>query len=378
MSAAALGLAERVPAAAIEARAAFDFIRYGSVWEDAEVLCDALASVARGGRLLSIASAGDNALALLTLDPAEVVAVDLSPAQIACLELRIAAFRELEHEERLAFLGVTPSLDRDDTYTLLRGRLSARARGFWDEHPSAIAGGAIHAGKFERYFRRFRRWVLPLVHSPRTIAALCALGSLEEQRRFYRERWDTWRWRAVFRLFFSRAVMGRLGRDPEFFAGVEGPVAARILERTRWALTELPVATNPFFAYIMTGTFTAAALPRYLEPEHETTIRAGLERLRLIEGPIEAVPGVFDGFNLSDVFEYMAPPDHERAYAALIDRARSGARLVYWNLLAPRARPAALAARARPLDELAASLHARDRAWFYQRLHVDEVAGGVS
>src|SRR4029079_3337101 len=61
-------------------RAAFDLIRYASVWEDADVLCEALAPVARGGRLLSIASAGDNALALLTLDPAEVVAVDLSAA----------------------------------------------------------------------------------------------------------------------------------------------------------------------------------------------------------------------------------------------------------------------------------------------------------
>jgi S-adenosylmethionine-diacylglycerol 3-amino-3-carboxypropyl transferase len=371
-----LGVTERAPVAAIEARAAFDFIRYGSVWEDADVLCDALAPVARGGRLLSIASAGDNALALLTLDPAEVAAVDLSPAQIACLELRIASFRELEHEERVAFLGVTPRPDRAAVYARLRGGLSARARAFWDAHPRAIEGGVIHAGKFERYFHLFRRWVLPLVHSRRTIHDLCALGSVEDQRAFYRARWDTWRWRALFRVFFSRAVMGRLGRDPEFFAGVEGPVATRILERTRWALTELPVTTNPFFAYIMTGTFTRAALLRYLEPRHETAIRAGLERLRLVEGPIEAVPGGFDGFNLSDVFEYMSPADHERAYAALLERARPGARLVYWNLLAPRARPAPLAARARPLAEVAASLHARDRAWFYQRLHVDTVVGG--
>src|SRR5687767_9317141 len=86
----------------------FNFIRYGSVWEDADVLCEALSPVARGGRLLSIASAGDNALALLTLDPAEVVAVDLNPAQLACLELRIAAFRTLDDRELLAFLGMPP------------------------------------------------------------------------------------------------------------------------------------------------------------------------------------------------------------------------------------------------------------------------------
>ena len=356
----------------IEGRASFDFVRYGSVWEDADVLCEALAPVAQGGRLLSIASAGDNALALLTLDPAEVVAVDLSGAQLACLALRVTAFRRLDREERLAFLGVTPSATRTTTYAALRGELDLGARSFWDARPAEIAAGPIHAGKFERYFRLFRRWVLPLVHSRATVDALRAPKSIEAQRAFYAERWDTWRWRAMFKAFFSRAVMGRLGRDPEFFAGVEGPVGARILARTRWALTELPVAENPYFGFIVTGTFPLAALPRYLRPEHEAAIRERLERLTWIEGAIQDASGRFAGFNLSDIFEYMTPPEHERCYADLLSRAQPGGRLVYWNMLAPRARPAALADRARPLDDLASALHARDRAWFYQKLHVDE------
>jgi S-adenosylmethionine:diacylglycerol 3-amino-3-carboxypropyl transferase len=371
---------ERAPAVttsrtAIGARAAFDFIRYASVWEDADVLCEALAPVARGGRLCSVASAGDNVLALLTLDPAEVVAVDLSRAQLACVELRLAAFRRLAHEEVVAFLGVSASATRPRTYAGLRADLSPGARAFWDAHPAEIACGAIHAGKFERYFGLFRRWLLPLVHSRRTIDALCRAKPIGAQREFYAHRWDTWRWRALFRMFFGRAVMGRLGRDPEFFATVEGPVADRILERSRWALTELPVATNPFLTYIMTGNFSPAALPRYLRPAHAAEIRGRLDRVRLIEGAVEqAVDGCFDGFNLSDVFEYMSLEQHLRCYDAILGHARAGARLVYWNMLAPRARPESEAHRARPLEDLARALHARDRAWFYQRLMVDEVA----
>jgi S-adenosylmethionine-diacylglycerol 3-amino-3-carboxypropyl transferase len=362
--------------APIAERAAFDFIRYGSVWEDADVLCDALAPVAPGGRLCSIASAGDNALALLTLDPAEVVAMDLSAAQLACVALRVAAFRRLDHGARLAFLGVRPSTARDAAYRDLRPDLAPDARAFWDAHPEEIAHGPIHAGKFERYFERFRRFVLPLVHGGHTVRALRAPKSIEAQRLFYATRWDTWRWRALFALFFSRAVMGRLGRDPEFFAAVEGPVASRILERTRWALTELPVASNPFLAFIVTGVFQEDALPRYLRPEHAQTIEAHVDRLSLVQGPIEAAPGAFDGFNLSDVFEYMTAVEHEACYARVLDHARLGARLVYWNLLAPRGRPASLAARATPLEDAAQALHARDRAWFYQRLHVDQASGG--
>jgi len=356
-------------------RAAWDFVRYASVWEDADLLCEALAPAARGGRLLSVASAGDNALALLTLDPAEVVAVDLNPAQLACVELRIAAFRRLDPPGVLAFLGVSPSAGRLDTYRALRADLSPGAREFWDAHPETVAGGAIHAGKFERYLRGFRRFVLPLVHSRRTIEALREPRTVPEQREFYAKEWDTWRWRGMFRLFFSRAVMGRLGRDPALFDHVGGvSTGDRILARTRYALTELPVRPNPYCAYIMTGTYPPEALPRYLRPEHFDAVRGRLDRLRLVRGGVEGVDGPFDGFNLSDVFEYMGPAEHARVYAALVDRANPGARLAYWNMMARRARPDAESARVRRLEAEARDLHARDRAWFYSAFHLDEVA----
>jgi S-adenosylmethionine-diacylglycerol 3-amino-3-carboxypropyl transferase len=354
-------------------RAAFTFVRYASVWEDADVLCEALAPAARGGRLLSIASAGDNALALLTLDPAEVVAADLSAAQLACVELRIAAFRALERDALLAFLGVTPSDDRVATYARLRGGLGAEARAFWDAHPRAVAGGVIHAGKFERYLTGFATWVLPLVHRRRTVLALLEERGPAEREAFYARRWDTWRWRLLFRVFFSRAAMGRMGRDPAFFAHVEGSVGSRILARTRHALTALPARGNPYLAYILTGNYPPHALPRYLRPEWFDVIRARLDRVRLVHGRVDEVEGPFDGFNLSDVFEYMSPAEHEAAYAALVARARPGARLAYWNLLAPRGRPESLAGRVDALRAEAAALHARDRAWFYGAFHVDEV-----
>jgi S-adenosylmethionine-diacylglycerol 3-amino-3-carboxypropyl transferase len=352
------------------------FVRYANVWEDADILCEALGPAARGGRLLSIASAGDNVLALLTLDPAEVVAVDWSAPQLACLDLRMAAFRHLEDAALLGFLGVSPSMERLAVYRRLRGELSAGARAFWDARPNSVARGVIHAGKFERYLRAFRRLALPLIHPSWKVEQLRKPRSRDEREQFYDRSWDTWRWRCLFRLFFSRALMGRLGRDPTFFAHVDGPVGVRILERTRYALTTLPVDSNPYLTYITTGSFTPQALPRYLRPCCTAAIRARLDRVRLVEGSMDGVAeGSFDGFNLSDAFEYMSPAEHERSYAALLDRANPGARLVYWNLLVPRACPASQAQRVRVLTDLAGDLHARDMAWFYQALHVDEVRG---
>ena len=361
-------------APAVQESVRWDFIRYANVWEDADILCEALAPVTPGKRILSICSAGDNVLALLGLDPREVVAVDLSRAQLACLELRMAAFRRLEHADLLAFLGVTAVTGRATTYGALRSDLTPETRTFWDRRTAEIDTGVIHAGKFERYFRVFRTWVLPLVHGRAAIQELARPKSLDQQREFYRSRWDTWRWRFLFRAFFSRAVMGRIGRDPAFFSHVSGPIGERVLERTRHALTEIGLATNPYFTYIVTGNFAPGALPRYLRAEHFAGIRDRLERIRLVHGPVDGVAhGRFDGFNLSDLFEYMNADDHARCYGRLLDMANPGSRLVYWNMLVPRGVPELLHARVRPREHEATGLHARDRAWFYTGFHLDEV-----
>jgi S-adenosylmethionine-diacylglycerol 3-amino-3-carboxypropyl transferase len=154
---------------------------------------------------------------------------------------------------------------------------------------------------------------------------------------------------------------------------VEGTVGDRILDRTRHALTAIPVRTNPYLTYIMTGNYSPDALPLYLRAEHGAVIRERLDRLRLVRGAVEEVDGLFDGFNLSDIFEYMSGSVHERVYAALVERASPGARLAYWNMLAPRGPAPGVADQIRPLDGLAGSLHDRDKAWFYQAFHVDEV-----
>src|SRR5690349_8086694 len=86
----------------------FSQLRYAQCWEDADLLRRALLP-ARHHRLFSIASAGDNTLALLAHSPEQLVAVDLSAAQIAALELRVAAYRLLDYPQTMQLLGVQPS-----------------------------------------------------------------------------------------------------------------------------------------------------------------------------------------------------------------------------------------------------------------------------
>jgi S-adenosylmethionine-diacylglycerol 3-amino-3-carboxypropyl transferase len=355
-------------------RADFSGIRYAQCWEDADVLLAAL-EPGPGKRCLSIASAGDNTLALLSRDPESVLGLDLSPAQLACLELRVAGYRELQHEELLALIGSVESDARPRLYQACRKHLSPDALAFWDERQDLIAAGIGSVGKFEHYFKLFRERVLALVHSGDRIEELLRPKPADRRRTFYDQKWNNLRWRLMFRVFFSRTVMGLLGRDPEFFRYVEGSVAERILKRTEYALTELDPSANPYIHWILTGRHDAA-LPAALREENFEPIRRNLDRLQWRCGSLEESlkdEQKFDCFNLSDIFEYMSPDSYEQLLKLIVSTARPGARLAYWNMLAPRHRPESMAQTLLPLNELSAQLFARDQAFFYSALVVEEV-----
>jgi S-adenosylmethionine-diacylglycerol 3-amino-3-carboxypropyl transferase len=361
--------------APIERRARFDELRYAMCWEDGDLAALALAPLP-GARVLCIASGGEVALSLLARG-AEVLAIDLSTAQLALVELKLSACETLDPDRLLGFLGARSDVGRIATYAGLRERLSPGARGFWDARLPLVARGVLHAGKLERYFELFRRFLLPLVHSRATVQAqLAPLPPGARAVRFERH-WASARWRLLARLFLSRAALGRLGRDPAFFDAVEGPVAGRLLGRAEAALCADEASANPYLAWILTGSF-GGALPDALQPQHLLALRTARPRLTLrrtaLEDALAATPaGSLDACYLSDVPEYLDVAGHGRLLAAALRACRPGARIVYWNLLARRERPEGLAGALEPDLALARSLHARARAFFYDRLVVERV-----
>jgi S-adenosylmethionine-diacylglycerol 3-amino-3-carboxypropyl transferase len=357
----------------IAAKAAFDHIRYAQLWEDADVLVNAIGQ-RPGGRLVSICSAGDNALAMLLCDPAEVIAADLSPAQLACLKLRLAAFPLLVHAELTELLGAAPSTRRGVLLDRVLAECDAETAAFWAAlRPEVIAHGAGGVGKFERYFRLFHRRLLPFVHSRRTVEAVFEPRDQAERARFLAKRWNNWRWRWLLKAFFSRTAMGALGRDPAFFDQVDGSVSDHVARRIEHAFVANDPVANPYLRYVLTGTH-GPALPLAWRAEHHATIAERVGRIRLHLGPLEeAASGGVDGWNLSDIFEYMSPEGFRAAYGAILSASNPGARLVYWNMMAPRAMPPEYAPRVQPRPDIAAPLAARDQAFFYSAFHVDEV-----
>jgi len=356
--------------ATIEKSARFDFIRYANCWEDADILLEAL-SIKPGQKCLSICSSGDNSLSMLVHEPELVLAIDLNPAQLACLEIRIAAFKELTYEDLLAFVGIQPNNERTKTFELIKSQMSPASSAFWDKNVDLIEKGIIYGGKFEKYFGKFQNYILPLMHKKSTLEELVSEKSIQEQHQFYESQWNNFRWRFLFKIFFGRFVMGRLGRDPEFFKYVDENVGLSILNRTRYAFTEIPTYSNPYLNFIMTGHFTLNALPFYLRKENFQLIKDNIKQIKPFQGNIQSCLQqqiTFDAFNLSDIFEYMNMLEFTEELMHIVAMGNHDARIAYWNMLSDRIIPEDIPIRIN--ETLSQELAARDKAWFYKRFIV--------
>ena len=68
----------------------------------------------------------------------------------------------------------------------------------------------------------------------------------------------------------------------------------------------------------------------------------------------------------------MSETDSSALFHMLGERLRPSGRIVYWNLLVPRAATEKDSERLRPLREEAARYKAKERLYFYSALHIEE------
>lgn len=356
-------------------------IHYAQCWEDPRPLEGAL-EVTAGDDVISIGSGGDNTFALLLNQPHSLTAIDRDAAQISLLELKMRAIERLDYDRFVGFVGARPYRERERLYGLIRPSLSDGAKMFWDHNTAHLRKGIIHYGKFETYFRIFRKFVLPLVHSRETVQRLLAASSLAEQRLFYSRVWNNGRWQRLFRIFFGKFLLGHLGRDPSYFRYVRLDKVADVLhERARHALTEIPIRDNYYLEYILTGKngHLEVAHP-YLQPSNFPALKNNLGRLNLVCADLKThlkslPPESVSKFNLSDIFEYLSDAEVESHLREIRRVSRPGAKLAFWTLFIPRPLPPALKDQIVPSPSWTEKLFFDARTFFYGSFCSWQVSG---
>ncbi len=351
----------------------FNIIRYANCWEDVDVLLKGI-NAAPGSKILSIASGGDNSFSLLVTNPEIVVAVDINQVQLYLVELKKEVISSLEHEEALAFMGFRPSGTRLQVFNKIKNQLSAEAKSYWESNPGLINSGIIYSGKFEKYFQLFCNRILPLIHSKKKVEDLFKEKSEEAQKCFYADQWNTWRWKLLFRIFFSNFIMGRFGRDPEFLKQVKVNVSKTIYKKAANQLSSVRAQQNEILYFSLHGHF-GKRLPHYMQKENFDIIKKNIGRLVLQKGSTnDAIKKHerFDCMNLSNIFEYMPQPVFKETALQMLEGINKGGRLCYWNLMVPARISSIFPGEAKYQSALSGKLSGEDKGFFYNCFIAEE------
>lgn len=345
---------------------------FGLSQEDERTEAAALELGAPDG-VLSIASAGDMPLSLLALGAGRVTAVDVDPGQLHLAWLKVASVAALDREAAIRFLGFMPasSAERDRSFAAVARELPEASRRFWDDHRAVVRGGAIWAGRYERFVRRVVRTVRPALG--RRIEGLFDCSDLPEQEAYFGRELDRPWLRLIFRVVFHPKVFARRGMDPQSLRhrSRDQSIADQYFDQFRWFCTNSPARLNPHLQVHLLGrVLSTDAVPAYLEREGFQRAREALGRLQLLRGDLvehlEACErGTYDKVHLSNVPDWLPRPAFEQIMRLLADRLEPRARLVWRSLHTDYPLPDELRDRVELELALGRELRRRDRFPFY-------------
>ncbi len=326
-----------------------------------------------GGRVVSIASAGDMPLSLLALGADHVSAVDADANQLQLLQLKLAAVRSLEREEALAFLGYlpAPARARREWLRAAAALLPEEARAFWRSHEAFVLRGVIWAGRYERYLRRLQRVLRPVFR--RGIEALLACDPADEQATVFTRRFDGPFLRAAFRIGFHPAVFSSRGMDPRSlrYRDDAASLGDQYYQRFRAMCVATPARGNYLLQLHALGRLASADVaPAYLSRAGAARVRAEAHRLRVLNADVttllgEAKPGSFDAVHLSNLPDWLSQAQFEALLRALARAVAPDGRVLWRYLHVDRPVPPDLRATIRLDPALATTLSASDRFPFY-------------
>ena len=325
-----------------------------------------------GGRVLSIASAGDMALSLLALGADEVVAVDIEITQLHLARLKLSAVLGLEREEAIRFLGFLPAApeERQRWLTTLLYWLPPQSRMFWSEQTAAVRRGVIWAGRYERHLGRLRAALRPLAGR---FHELTECTSLDEQAALFSSCFDRPLLRAAFRLAFARRIYAGGGidrrglrhHDPRTSLGMQ------FFGRFRALCVESPAHDNPLLQLHLLGRVrNPDVVPEYLTERGTRVLRQRSEAISFVHASIldfltSVEVGRFDRFHLSNVPDWLDAPAFDQVLELIAAKSAKPTRLVWRYLHHDHPVPADCRAKIYPDEVLGRALAARDRFPLY-------------
>ncbi|HEY9858683.1 MAG TPA: DUF3419 family protein [Candidatus Obscuribacterales bacterium] len=335
-------------------------------------------------RVLLVASGGCTALSLLAHPAiAQIDAVDLNPAQLHLVTLKLTALIHLSLPEQLQLLGAASdslqffdtagifeleaeASDRLQLYQRLQTNLPEATRLFWDARPDQIAFGVNRIGKFEQLFRelaaRFAELGIDPLHNPQAAMAHP-------------------RWTEVFAAIFERDKLMQTFGPAAVNYSMDRSFSEHFADVFAQALQRFSPNQNYFLTQVWRDRYAVGSdgMPPYLQVAVQEAIRQlGTSRLALHLGPFTEVllrlvqQDAYDLIQFSNISDWMPISDLHQMLSTAATTLRLGGILLGRRLNGDHDLAAMMAEYVAVDQQLSAQLLVSDRSYFYP-----EVVAGV-
>jgi S-adenosylmethionine-diacylglycerol 3-amino-3-carboxypropyl transferase len=295
--------------------------------------------------VICITGSGGRTLNLLTAKPKRIISVDFCSIQNYLLELKMAAIKSLTYADYCKFLGLKDSDTRLNVYNDISKYLSSNAKDFWDHNRKMISKGVIYQGKFEKHYLKSSNFIK--LFRRNKVKKIFSFTNLEEQRKFYHEKWDNKLWNLMLTLDANSSNYKRTIKDPAYFLYVDKNFDYKQFfhESLKKAFTKGLANENHFLGLTIDGTYkNVTKLPLYLREENYQILKNNLDRIEVITDSLEnymkGLPDqTIDKFSISDVSGYLNENEYEDLLRSMIRVAKNKGRFCYRNFIAKKGIP---------------------------------------
>jgi S-adenosylmethionine-diacylglycerol 3-amino-3-carboxypropyl transferase len=369
---------------------AFNGLVYSQIWEDPVVDMKAMALESHH-HVVAISSGGCNVLSYLTANPAKITAVDLSPAHVALVKLKIAGFKNLpDWQSFYRFFGEAKSRENYVDYDeYLRENIDGQTRRYWE---SRLPNGRRRLSRFTNNI--YRRGLLGRFIGAghllsravgKDLNRLTLCESLAEQRAYFdKEIAPLFDKPIVKWLTTFRASLFGLGIPPsQYDALSEGKPMAQVLRaRLEKLACGFPMSENYFAWQAFNRGYApnaAGPMPPYLQAKQFDILQKRVDRVNMLHASltdtIAAMPAASaHRFVLLDAQDWMNDEQLNDLWTAITSAAAPDARVIFRTAGEQTILPGRVAERIlgqwAHLSELSSTLNAQDRSSIYGGFHV--------
>lgn len=369
---------------------AFRGLVYPQIWEDPDIDMEAM-ELGPDCRVLAIASGGCNAMSYLRDDPREIVTVDLNPAHVALLRLKVAAAQHLpDYKAFFEMFGAADKASNVDNYdTYVAPHLDKTSRDYWDamrprghRRIEGFAQNFYRFGLLGRFITSGHMLARLFGKNP---ARMMSARSIDEQREIYKADLEPlFRKRLVRAILGYRASLFGLGIPPAQFEALAGDrlMVDVVRERLERLACGFDLKDNYFAwqafnrGYAKDGN---GPLPPYLQEKNFPLVRERAGRISVentsLTRRLKSEPSAsFDRYVFLDAQDWMDDDVLTELWQEVTRTAKPGARVIFRTAgeetILPGHIPDAILDRWHYEAERSRALHDRDRSAIYGGFHL--------